>query len=52
MNTVGTGLTLRVLLLAQLRQQPARLIIMLAVIAIGVALGTAVFIVNATALNE
>lgn len=52
MSTVGTGLTLRVLLLAQLRQQPARLIIMLAVIAIGVALGTAVFIVNATALNE
>ena len=52
MNTIGLGLTLRVLLLAQLRQQPARLIIMLAVVAIGVALGTAVFIVNATALNE
>lgn len=52
MTVPGTGLTLRVLLLAQLRQQPARLIIMLAVIAIGVALGTAVFIVNATALNE
>ena len=52
MNSVGTSLALRLLLLAQWRQQPARLIIMIAVIAIGVALGTAVFIVNATALNE
>ncbi len=52
MKAAGTALTLRVLLLAQMRQQPARLLIMLAVIAIGVSLGTAVFIVNATALNE
>ena len=52
MSTPGAGLALRILLVAQWRQQPARLIIMLAVIAIGVALGTAVFIVNATALNE
>jgi putative ABC transport system permease protein len=43
---------LRVLLIAQMRQQPARLSLMIAVIAIGVALGMAVYLVNATALNE
>jgi len=52
MKSPGLVLTLRVLLLAQLRQQPARLIIMLSVIALGVALGTSVFLVNATALDE
>ena len=44
--------SLRLLLLAQWRQQPARFLIMLAVIALGVALGTSVYLVNGTALNE
>ncbi|MFO1465112.1 MAG: FtsX-like permease family protein [Steroidobacteraceae bacterium] len=46
------GLSLRVLLLSQWRQQPARFLIMLAVIALGVALGTSVYLVNGTALGE
>jgi putative ABC transport system permease protein len=52
MSSTPAGTTLRVLLMAQLRQQPARLIIMIVVIALGVALGTSVYLVNATALNE
>jgi putative ABC transport system permease protein len=42
----------RVLLVAQLREQPGRLLVTLAAIALGVALGSAVFLVNAAALNE
>ena len=42
----------RILLLAQLREQPARLCITVLAIALGVALGTAVFLVNTSALNE
>lgn len=45
-------LALRILFLAQLRQQPGRLIIMGVVIALGVALGTSVYLVNATAVDE
>ncbi len=45
-------LALRILFFAQLRQQPARLAIMVVVIALGVALGTSVFLVNATAVDE
>jgi putative ABC transport system permease protein len=40
------------LLLAQWREQPARLIVTVLAIALGVALGVAVFLVNTTALNE
>jgi putative ABC transport system permease protein len=42
----------RILLLAQLREQPARLCITVVAIALGVALGAAVFLVNTSALNE
>jgi putative ABC transport system permease protein len=42
----------RVLLVAQLREQPGRLLVTLVAIALGVALGSAVFLVNAAALNE
>lgn len=52
MTPCPSWLALRILFLAQLRQQPARLIIMVGVIALGVALGTSVFLVNATAVDE
>ncbi|MGO9931519.1 MAG: FtsX-like permease family protein [Steroidobacteraceae bacterium] len=42
----------RTLLLAQLREQPTRLIIIVLAIALGVALGASVFLVNSSALNE
>lgn len=42
----------RVLLLAQLRESPARLLITVLAIALGVALGAAVYFVNSAALNE
>ena len=42
----------RILLLAQLREQPTRLLITVLAIALGVALGAAVFLVNTSALNE
>src|SRR6266851_4757460 len=42
----------RVLLLAQLRESPARLLVTLLAIALGVALGAAVYLVNSAALNE
>ena len=42
----------RVLLLAQLREQPGRLLVTVIAIALGVALGTAVYLVNSAALNE
>ena len=42
----------RVLLLAQLREQPARLFVTVLAIALGVALGSAVYLVNTAALNE
>ena len=42
----------RALVLAQFREQPARLLVTMLAIALGVALGTAVYLVNATALNE
>src|SRR5258708_20595529 len=40
------------LLLAQLREQPGRLLVTVLAIALGVALGESVYLVNATALNE
>jgi putative ABC transport system permease protein len=42
----------RVLLLAQLRESPARLLVTVLAIALGVALGAAVYLVNSAALNE
>jgi putative ABC transport system permease protein len=42
----------RVLLVAQLREQPGRLLITVIAIALGVALSTAVYLVNGAALNE
>ncbi|MGA2187690.1 MAG: FtsX-like permease family protein [Steroidobacteraceae bacterium] len=42
----------RALLLAQVREQPGRLLVTLCAIALGVALGTSVYLVNATALSE
>ena len=42
----------RMLLLAQWREQPARLLITVMAIALGVALGAAVYLVNGAALNE
>jgi len=42
----------RVLLLAQLRESPARLLVSVLAIALGVALGAAVYLVNDAALNE
>jgi putative ABC transport system permease protein len=42
----------RVLLLAQLRESPARLLVTVVAIALGVALGAAVYLVNSAALNE
>jgi putative ABC transport system permease protein len=42
----------RVLLLAQLREQPVRSLVTVVAIALGVALGAAVYLVNSAALNE
>jgi putative ABC transport system permease protein len=42
----------RVLLLSQLREQPLRLLVTVLAIALGVALGAAVYLVNTAALNE
>ena len=42
----------RILFVSQLREQPGRLLIIILVIALGVALGTAVFLVNSAALND
>jgi putative ABC transport system permease protein len=42
----------RVLLLAQLRESPARMLVIVIAIALGVALGAAVYLVNNAALNE
>jgi len=42
----------RALLLAQLREQPGRLLVTVIAIALGVALGTSVYLVNSAALNE
>ena len=42
----------RTLLLAQIREQPVRLLITVLAISLGVALGAAVYLVNSAALNE
>ena len=51
-NTRGTFTIWRVLLLVQMRESPARLLVTVTAIALGVALGAAVYLVNNAALNE
>ncbi len=48
----GSFVIWRALLLSQLREQPARLLVTVLAIALGVALGAAVYLVNTAALNE
>ena len=48
----GAFTTWRVLLLAQWRESPLRLLVTVMAIALGVALGAAVYLVNSAALNE
>ena len=48
----ATGTVLRAVALARLREQPLRLAATVLAIALGVALATAVFLINAGALNE
>jgi len=48
----GSFTVWRILMSAQLREQPARLCVTVIAIALGVALGAAVYLVNTTALNE
>jgi putative ABC transport system permease protein len=42
----------RILLLAQVREQPARFLVTVLALALGVALGSSVYLVNTSALNE
>ena len=52
MNATGSFGLWRVLLLAQLREQPTRFLVTVLALALGVALGSSVFLVNTSALNE
>ena len=52
MNATGSFGLWRVLLLAQLREQPTRFLVTVMALALGVALGSSVFLVNTSALNE
>jgi putative ABC transport system permease protein len=51
-NATGSFSLWRILLLAQLREQPARFVVTVLALALGVALGSSVFLVNTSALNE
>jgi len=51
-NDTGSFSLWRVLLLAQLREQPTRFLVTVLALALGVALGSSVFLVNTSALNE
>src|SRR5579863_1538590 len=51
-NSGGAFTVWRVLMLAQLRESPGRLLVTVLAIALGVALGAAVYLVNGAALNE
>jgi putative ABC transport system permease protein len=51
-NDTGSFRLWRILLLAQLREQPTRFLVTVLALALGVALGSAVFLVNTSALNE
>jgi putative ABC transport system permease protein len=52
MNDTGAFRLWRMLLLAQLREQPTRFFVTVLALALGVALGSSVFLVNTSALNE
>jgi putative ABC transport system permease protein len=52
MTAAGSLKLWRILLLAQLREQPARFLVTVLALALGVALGSSVYLVNASALNE
>jgi putative ABC transport system permease protein len=51
-NTGGSFKLWRILLLAQLREQPTRFLVTVLALALGVALGSSVYLVNSSALNE
>jgi putative ABC transport system permease protein len=51
-NATGSFRLWRILLLAQLREQPTRFLVTVVALALGVALGSSVFLVNTSALNE
>jgi putative ABC transport system permease protein len=51
-NATGPFSLWRILLLAQLREQPMRFLVTVLALALGVALGSSVFLVNTSALNE
>jgi putative ABC transport system permease protein len=52
MSNAGSLLIWRILLLAQIREQPARFLVTVLALALGVALGSSVYLVNTSALNE
>jgi putative ABC transport system permease protein len=52
MNDTGSLRLWRILLLAQLREQPMRFLVTVLALALGVALGSSVYLVNSSALNE
>jgi putative ABC transport system permease protein len=51
-NATGSFKLWRILLLAQLREQPTRFLVTVLALALGVALGSSVYLVNGSALNE
>ena len=52
MRIAGSFQVWRMLLLAQIREQPARFVVTVLALALGVALGSSVYLVNTSALNE
>ena len=52
MNSTGAFKLWQILLLAQLREQPTRFLVTVLALALGVALGSSVYLVNSSALNE
>jgi putative ABC transport system permease protein len=52
MSNAGSGKIWRMLLLAQIREQPTRFLVTVLALALGVALGSSVYLVNTSALNE
>ncbi len=52
MSRTGSYGIWRILLLAQLREQPGRFLVTVLALALGVALGSSVYLVNTSALNE
>jgi len=52
MSHAGSLRVWRILLLAQIREQPTRFLVTVMALALGVALGSSVYLVNSSALNE